>query len=81
MSEHLLVVLLALLVAASAGLLLSAAVLGWWQDRLRCQRTADQRQHLAAIRHTRRLAELQIDQLTMNALEHMMAETQKADRQ
>ncbi|WP_100451162.1 hypothetical protein [Mycobacteroides abscessus] len=84
MSLDLLVVLLALLVAASAGLLLSAAVLGWLNERADQQRThqriATHRQRQVAIRRTQHQAEQRIDQLTMDALASMVAATQKADR-
>ena len=85
MSEHLLVVLLTLLVTASAGLLLSAAVLGWLNERADQQRAhqriATHRQRQVAIRRTQRMAEQRIDQLTMDALEYMVAATQKIDQQ
>ncbi|OHT89054.1 hypothetical protein [Mycobacteroides saopaulense] len=81
MSEHLLVVLLALLVTASAGLLLSAAVLGWRQDRLRHQQAVERHRRLVAIRRTQRKAERHIDHLTVAALESLVAATQTGDRQ
>lgn len=81
MSLQLLVVLLALLVTASAGLLLSAVVVGCQQDRLRHRQAMERRRRLVEIRRAQRQAEQHIDHLTVDALESMVAAAQKADRQ
>ncbi|MDB2217385.1 hypothetical protein [Mycobacteroides abscessus] len=73
MSQHLLVALLVLTTAISAGMFLLAMLLAWRDQQAVYQQAVEHRQRLAAIRRSQRQAERRIDDLVLVALTEMAA--------
>ncbi|WP_100464004.1 hypothetical protein [Mycobacteroides abscessus] len=78
MSQHLLVLLLVLVTAASAGLFLLALLLRWRDQQVAYRQAIEHHQRLAAIRRTQRQAERHIDELVLVALSEMAASAASA---
>ncbi|SHR30014.1 Uncharacterised protein [Mycobacteroides abscessus subsp. abscessus] len=79
MSQHFLVTLLVLVLAAAFGSLALALLLRWRDQRDVNQQAMAHHRRLAAIRRTQRQAERHIDHLTLTAIEHLVTTTHQTD--
>lgn len=80
MSQHLLVTLLVLVLAAAFGSLALALLLRWRDQQAAYQQVVEHHQRLASIRRTQRQAERHIDHLTLTAIEHLLTAACGSDR-
>ncbi|WP_100489909.1 hypothetical protein [Mycobacteroides abscessus] len=71
MSQHFLVTLLVLVLAAAFGSLALALLLRWRDQQVAYRQAIEHHQRLAAIRRTQRQAERHIDELVLVALTEM----------
>ncbi len=79
MSQHFLVTLLVLVLAASLGSLALALLLRWRDRQAAHQQAVAHHRRLVAIRRIQRQAERHVDHLTLAAIEHLLTTACRSD--